>query len=308
MNIKTFRQRPLLTAALGVVPFLMPGEAPRAQALPFSCDPLGSESCTMTISPAGGAGATLSAPATAFQPRMDGTGFEIRGTVELGGSRAAVPGLELHGMMLYEAALVAEYADPAMPEAGFRRLRGTAQMRRAAGAGADAGFGRLNLGAEETLRVDVGLELGSLLQAELGIQHVNPERPCEGRLPGDDGFRECPYWMLRVVDEKTVGAGFGGTDVGLNMTAGADSSRNVTFLLDPEDVFTYVGYSQGSMDSVTLRIEAHRRRRGLRRADHEQRQRDRFLPTGLHPVLAAHHLWHREREWPHWGQTSTGTS
>ncbi len=39
------------------------------------------------------------------------------------------------------------------------------------------------------------------------------------------------------------------------MTASSSASQNVTFLMDPEDFFTYVGYTSGSMDSVTLKIE-----------------------------------------------------
>jgi hypothetical protein len=255
MNTFTGPHRVVLLAALSALPLVSSADDALADSSPFSCDPIVARTCTLTVSPAGGAGATLTAPAPSFQARMDGTGFDIRGDVRLGGSLAPVPGTSLEGAMLYEASLVAEYANPAAPEEGFRRLRGTALMRNVAAAGADPGFGILTLGAEEEFRVDVGLELGSVLHAELDIQHLNPNRPCEGRLPGDDGFRECPYWVFRVVDERSIGAGFGGTDVGLNMTASSSESQNVTFLMDPEDFFTYVGYTSGSMDSVTLKIE-----------------------------------------------------
>ena len=255
MKTLTTKQHAVFASALGLVPFAIFNTDARAAELGFGCDNESSETCTMTVGPEGGAGATLSAAGTSFQARLDGTGFDISGTVQLGGTASSGPGLSGQAMTLYHAALVAEYANPAAPEEGFRRLRGTGLMRNEAGADADPGFGMLNIGAEQEFRVDVGLELGSVLQDELAIQHLNPERPCEGLEPGDDGFRECPYWILRVVDEKSIGAGFGGTDVGLNMTASASSSRNVTFLMDPSDFFTYVGYTTGAMDSVTLRIE-----------------------------------------------------
>ena len=249
------RQRAVCSAALGLVPFALLSMDARAAELGFGCDGASSDVCTLTIAPAGGAGATLSAAGTQFQARLDGTGFDISGTVQLGGTSAVVPGVTAQAVTLYEAALVAEFANPAAPEEGFRRLRGTGLMRRAADAEADPGFGMFNVGAGQEFRVDIGLELGTVLQQELAIQHLNPARPCEGREPGDAGYRECPYWVFRVVDEKSIGAGFGGTDVGLNMTAGTSSSNNVTFLMDPDDFFVYVGYSTGAMDSVTLRIE-----------------------------------------------------
>ena len=220
----------------------------------FDCNTSSDETCTITISPDGGAGVELSAPGRQFRARIDGTGFEIHGTVHLSkttGDDAASANV----FTLFEADLVVEYENPAWPSQGFRRLRGSAEMRGGAAAQASPGFGMLGLGAEQSARVDVGVELGSVLQDELSIQHLNPSRPCKGIAEGEPGFRECPYWIFRVVENKSITGGFGGTDVGFNATADASAERNVTFLMDPEDFFVYVGFTNGEMDSVTLKIE-----------------------------------------------------
>lgn len=228
--------------------------ADHAFATPFHCNTASSEVCTITVSPDGGAGVELSAPGTQFEARIDGSGFEIHGNVDLsttaGGDSASVS-----AYTLFNADLVVEYENPAAPEQGFRRLRGSAELQSGLNGEASPGFGSFNLGANQSIRVDVGIELGSVLQEELSIQHLNPTRPCKGINAGEPGFRECPYWIFRVVDQKTIAGGFGGTDVGFNATADASSERNVTILMDPEDFFAYVGFTDGVMDSVTLKIE-----------------------------------------------------
>ena len=228
--------------------------ANEAFAAPFHCNTASAEVCTITVSPDGGAGVELSAPGTQFEARIDGSGFEIRGDVNLS-KTAGDDTASIGGYTLFNSALVVEYANPAMPEQGFRRLRGSAEMQAGAAAEASPGFGSLNLGANQTIRVDVGIELGSILQEELSMQHLNPGRPCNGISQGEPGFRECPYWIFRVIDEKTIEGGFGGTDVGFNATADASSERNVTFVMDPQDFFVYIGFTDGQMDSVTLKIE-----------------------------------------------------
>ncbi len=242
-----------LPLALATLPLAMFGS--QALADSFDCNSSLTDVCTLTLAPDGGAGVDISAPGTQFKARVDGTGFEIRGTVELGGTTDPNEPVRARGYMLYDAHLIAEYLDPARPESGFRRLHGSAEMRNQAVGEAEPGLGMLELGAEQHFRVDVGIELGSILQEELGIVHLNPERPCEGLTVDDPGFRECPYWIFRVIDEKNINAGFGGTDIGANMTADAGSERNVTLLMDPNDFFIYAGFTSGDMDSVTLRIE-----------------------------------------------------
>ena len=245
---------PVLGLPLAALPlaFLNAGIA---QADSFNCATAAQDLCTLNVAPDGGAGVAITAPGTQFEARVDGTGFEIHGNVTLGAASDPNAPVRAGGYVMYDAHLVAEYSDPARPEAGFRRLHGSAEMRRQVTGQAEPGFGMLELAGEESFRVDVGVELGSILRDELDIVHLNPDRPCEGLTVDEPGFRECPYWIFRVVDEKSIGASFGGTDVGANMTADASSSRNVTLLMDPKDFFIYAGYTAGDMDSVTLGIE-----------------------------------------------------
>ncbi len=252
--LKSDRRMGMITS-LGALPLLLAGQA-LAEAAPFECDLNSREPCTMTIAPQGGAGATLTAPGVKFKPLPDGRGFEVRGRVKLGGTKPVVPGISQRKHSLYQASLVVEYANPARPDDGFRRLRGTAVMRQDKSVEAQPGFGALQFGKDKRVRVDVGLELGSVLQDELEIQHLNPLRPCNGLESNERGFRECPYWIFRVVNEQKMRLGFGGTDVGLNASVGQGSRQGVTFLMDPEDFFVYVGYTNGRSKSPTLQVRA----------------------------------------------------
>jgi hypothetical protein len=240
--------------ALGSVTCLLALFGSQAWAQTFNCNTASAETCTITVSPDGGAGVDISAPGTRFSARVDGSGFEISGTVHLSrttGDETA----SASAFTLFNAELVVEYANPAVPSEGFRRLHGSAEMNSGAAAEVSPGFGTLGLTGDQNFRVDVGIELGSVLQETLSLQHLNPGRPCKGVREGEPGFLECPYWIFRVVDQKSIAGGFGGTDVGFNATADASSERNVTFLMDPEDFFVYVGFTDGAMDSVTLKIE-----------------------------------------------------
>ncbi len=217
----------------------------------FDCDTASEDLCTLEISPNGGASAAIRAPGTQFTFVADGSGFEINGDVELLAS-----GDSASGYAMANADLVVEYADPSQPGEGFRRLRGSADLLLGAEAHADSGFGMLQADAEYSRRVLLGLELGSVLRDEFGMQHLNPERPCEGRAATDEGFRECPYWVFEYEETKGLGLGFGGTDLGVQVDAGAEATNKVVFLMDPADLFIYTGFTAGAMDSVTLNVQS----------------------------------------------------
>lgn len=221
------------------------------RAAEFNCDTSSAESCTLSLSPEGGASIALRAPGTQFTMSVDGSGFEVSGTVELLGDVNALQGYAVH-----DAYLVAEYDNPSQPQQGFRRLRGSAEVVLGAGADADSGFGMFEAGAETSRRMDIGFELGTVLRDELGIAHLNPERICQGLTVDEPGFAECPYWIFNYVEQTGVGMSFGGTDIGLNLTAESSVENRVLFLMDPEDFFVYVGVTTGELDSITLGIES----------------------------------------------------
>ncbi|MEM7097939.1 MAG: hypothetical protein AAF541_06720 [Pseudomonadota bacterium] len=241
-----FTQSIWLGAAALVSTMLLP-----AQANAFDCDTTLQDLCTLPIAPEGGAALALRAPGKQFTFAADGTGFEISGTVELLSSSGAT-----NGYTVYEAALVAQYTDPSNPDSGFRRLHGSAMIEAGREASTSPGLGMLTAEAGYSRRVNLGLELGSLLQQNLQIAYLNPNRPCQGLQVDDPGFKECPYWFFQYVEEIGAALGFGGTDIGLNITADTSAENKVLYVMDPDDFFVYAGVTFGLLDSVQFNIES----------------------------------------------------
>ena len=213
------------------------------------CDADGN--CSLEVSVQGSAPLAIVAPSGAFTASLDGSGFEIHGT-----ARLAKPGDSVGGVALWDASLIAEYWDPAHPEQGFRRLHGRAALDGDVMAGTEPGtFGALTFTDSERHEVDLGIELGSVLARDLDIRHLNPNRPCQGRSPGEAGFRECPYVFFKYVDQREATAAMTNSDIDLKIGASAEQDKQVTLVLDPEDFYFYVGGSNSDFDSVTLNIE-----------------------------------------------------
>ena len=51
MNTVIGPQRAVLVTALGILPFVFPGNDALAEGSPFTCDPASAGTCTLTISP-----------------------------------------------------------------------------------------------------------------------------------------------------------------------------------------------------------------------------------------------------------------
>ncbi len=189
----------------------------------------------------------------ALQSTVDASGFEIHGTVRVGDPDNSVK--------LFKADLVAEYADPTNPQAGYRRLYGQANLtRRSITDAGDSAFGAAYV-TEKTQRVDVGLELGSILAGdpEHPVPHLNPTRPCNGLTVEDDGFRECPYLVLRYLSEESSSATIGGTDIGFTATGASEQETGAILVVDPYDVFAYVGFNPAPAEvpaSATLKLQS----------------------------------------------------
>lgn len=198
-------------------------------------------------------GVEVSALRSAFTSTSDASGFEIHGTVRIGDSDNSVK--------LFKTDLVAEYADPTDPGAGYRRLFGQANLsNRSITDAGDSAFGAAFV-TDKTRRVDVGLELGSILAGDPDnpVPHLNPARPCNGRTVEDADFQECPYLILRYLTEESTSASIGGTDIGFTATGTTEQNAGAILVVDPQDIFAYVGFNPAPVEgagSATLKLES----------------------------------------------------